>query len=228
MGHFAFGAHELMGVNGAYITVVREPVARVISQYLFVKDRVTHPFYRRMQGMTLKDFVRSDVGAEVNNGQARLIAGTVHPDSATDEEALLNRAKENIETSFAVVGILEDFDRSLIAMKMKLGWALPYYTRVNLTRTRPSAKVIDDETIRLVRQYNSVDLQLYEYARQRLAAQWRSFGPAAESTLKRFRRINQPLQIIGTPARELVRRIKWWVYWMPRWRWQQRKSKGEA
>jgi hypothetical protein len=47
---------------------------------------------------------------------------------------MLDIAKRNLASHFAVIGITEEFDRSLILMKRRLAWRHPFYTSQNVSR----------------------------------------------------------------------------------------------
>src|SRR4051812_30440612 len=49
LGHAAFGLHEAMSEPARYITVLREPVARVISQFHYTSRTPQHPLYARIR-----------------------------------------------------------------------------------------------------------------------------------------------------------------------------------
>jgi hypothetical protein len=105
-------------------------------------------------------------------------------------EEMLNIAKGNLAGNFAVVGLTEEFDRSLILMKRTLGWGTPFYTRQNVGQRHLRKEEIPLETLRVLQENNRLDVELYRYAeelfREQLRAQARSF----ENELQRFKRLN--------------------------------------
>ena len=44
-GHMLFGLHAILPQPATYITVVREPVDRVISSFYFMRNYKLHPLY---------------------------------------------------------------------------------------------------------------------------------------------------------------------------------------
>ena len=123
--------------------------------------------------MSLKEFAET----WVDNDQTRLLAGKYGaPNSETcSYDELLSIAKENLAKYFAVVGITEEFDRSLILMKRILGWRNPFYMRRNVTRARPRKREISQETLRAIEANNKLDLELYRYAKKLFSrADWLS------------------------------------------------------
>lgn len=174
-GHIPFGIHEKLGIEPQYITMLRQPVDRVISMYRFIERYPKHPLHAQVheQGMTLFDFVESGINrAEVDNGQTRQLAGSDVKDPDRDT---LERAKNNLR-SFLAVGLTERFDESVVLFRRRLHWKPPLYVSKNVAsgghRTGASGR-----TRELLEDHNHLDLELYRFAgtlfeRQIKAAKW--------------------------------------------------------
>jgi Sulfotransferase family len=78
MGHLYFGVHAFAARPCMYITILREPIDRVISHYYFVRHDPSNYLYELASKMTLKEFVESCGRQEPNNDQTRLLAGPLH------------------------------------------------------------------------------------------------------------------------------------------------------
>ena len=48
-GHMVFGLHEILPQKATYITVLRDPVDRVISAFYFMRNYKLHPLYWKLQ-----------------------------------------------------------------------------------------------------------------------------------------------------------------------------------
>src|SRR3989344_7343125 len=75
-GHMRFGLHAYFSHPCDYITIVRDPVERVLSEYTRLAMRspdslATLRSFEKLEGISLHDFVRSNVVA-VNNYQTRV------------------------------------------------------------------------------------------------------------------------------------------------------------
>ncbi|MCS3678768.1 hypothetical protein GGP72_003046 [Salinibacter ruber] len=174
LGHMIYGAHRHLSGSPIYISMVREAVDRVVSDYYYVRRTPSHDFYDPVvsDNYSLDDYVRSGITVYTNNIQTRMLSGVgcdVPFGKCTRE--MLSQAKENIESDFAVVGITERFEESIILMKRRFGWGIPIYITRNRTSGRPSRPEISDSTRALIRDYNALDVELYDYARQRLNRQ---------------------------------------------------------
>ena len=58
-GHMVFGMHEILPQPASYITVLRDPINRVLSAFYFMHNYRLHPYYWnfRRRYPTLDDFV---------------------------------------------------------------------------------------------------------------------------------------------------------------------------
>ncbi len=160
-GHMLFGLHKILPQPATYITVLREPVDRVISAFYFMRSYVLHPFYwkLRRENWTLEDFVRR---SPRENVQSKIVAGADYYSPCTDE--IVEQAKENLFRYFSVVGLSERFEESLALMKLRFGWKLERYSSFNVTRARPKKRDLPQSTLDLIVEKNSFDIALYEYA----------------------------------------------------------------
>jgi hypothetical protein len=161
-GHMVFGLHEILPQPATYITVMREPVDRVISAFYFMRNYKLHPLYLkfRWNKMTLEDFVR---WSRRDNVQSKIIAGADYEKPCTPE--ICERAKNNLLQHFSVVGLSERFEETLALMKLRFGWKLNSYSSFNVTRTRPKKRDLPKATLDLIVEKNPFDIELYEHAR---------------------------------------------------------------
>ena len=147
-GHLHHGVHDYLPRDCDYITILREPVARVVSMYRFIRGNPKHWLHEELvrSGASLAEFVRAGMDPGVDNHQTRLIAGIGAGDfgraQAELDASALALAKQNLD-GFKAVGLTERFDESFIMIRRALGWRLPVYMSTNAARTgRPVA--LDD------------------------------------------------------------------------------------
>jgi len=160
-GHMLFGLHAILPQPATYITVLREPVDRVLSSFFFMRSYKLHPLYWRFkrENWTLEDFVRR---SPRDNVQCKILAGVEYAKPFTAE--IYEIAKENLRRYFSVVGLAERFEESLALMKLRFGWKLQRYSSFNVSRTRPRKGDVPRSTLDLIEEKNSFDISLYEYA----------------------------------------------------------------
>src|SRR5688500_14297279 len=122
-GHVGYGLHALLPQAATYVTMLRDPVARVVSGYRYVQRTPEHAHHQAVVAgrMSLTDFVQSGISKIlVDNGQTRILsgepeAGHAIPFGACTPE-LLARAQANLDKHFAWVGLLERFDESVLLL----------------------------------------------------------------------------------------------------------------
>src|SRR5262249_32296132 len=134
-GHMPFGLHQSLPQTAWYVTFLRHPMERCISHYCFVLQQPSHYLYERVAGgrMVLRDYLRSGVAAELDNGRPRYLSNALDLPFGQCGREHLETAKQNLRRHFAVVGLVEQFDESLLMIKRRFGWGRVYYTRRNIT-----------------------------------------------------------------------------------------------
>jgi hypothetical protein len=142
-GHFYGTKYKSLPGRKYYVTFLRDPVERVISNYFYIKSNPSrsHPdaisIHRR--NLSLEEYVES---AESRNLQARFLAGLD-----------LDR--------FQFVGITEHYNRSISLFNKLFGVNLRGDVHQNVTRARPSIDMIDPLLRKRIITLNERDVALY-------------------------------------------------------------------
>ena len=173
-GHYLYGIHESFAKPYTYFTMLRDPVDRVISLYYFLQN---YPGYERVKDMSLEEYVIKE--AEAYNFQTVMACGI--PDYPN-----LEKAKETLK-SFKVVGVTEMFDESLFLLKKEYGWENIHYTKENITKKRLAKKDVPASTIKLIKKYNHLDIELYDFAKKLLNKRLKSLSKNEKKQLKMFK-----------------------------------------
>ncbi|WP_420645708.1 sulfotransferase family 2 domain-containing protein [Candidatus Leptofilum sp.] len=174
-GHIEYGMHNWLPQPATYFTILRDPVERVLSYYYFILRTPIHPRHEEMtqHNTSIADFALHILG---HNNQTRFVAGTWLEDIPCTEETL-SLAKQHIEQDFALVGLSEQFDTTLLLLKHHFNWPrLPYYHSRNVTQNRPSREQVDDETLAIIHETQAYDLALYNFAQKRFEETVRQLG----------------------------------------------------
>jgi hypothetical protein len=172
MGHYSVGLHRhVAGVR--YVTCLREPVSRLISHYHYANSFPGHYLHEAIHRdkLDLARYVGSGLAGELSNGMTRMLAGLDDPEQARIGEVELAQAKENIERHFDAVLLNERFDEGLLLMAERLGWKTPYYLRRRVGSYPASATKPDAGTRQVIEDRNSIDLELYRWAKGRFDAE---------------------------------------------------------
>ncbi len=188
-GHLPFGVHTLLPEPGVYLTLLREPVDRVVSTYYYALRRPEIGAHRELveRGVSLHDYVTGELSADVHEAQTRAVAG-VGPGPLGAEQ--LDRAVRNLAERFAVVGLCERFDETALLCRRVLGWQRVGYVERNRNRRRARLADVPARTIAAIRRRNPLDLELYSTAVARFAEALREH-PIPADELRAFRRRNR-------------------------------------
>ncbi len=126
-----------------------------------------HPLQKAFeaQGIELENLTDARFVRMINNGQTRLISGVWNeaPFGECTEE-MLEVAKRRLRDRFAVVGLTERFDETLLHLKIVLGWNISWYTQENVTRRQPHPRDGPQKVIGDILCVNQLDVALYDYA----------------------------------------------------------------
>lgn len=183
-GHYHYGLHEALapGQPYDYITVLRDPVLRVVSLYSYTRtESPAHYLAKAARKMDLHEFVTSGVTEQIDNGMVRQLCGmdrfkmtverkprqTPYDDCEIPFRGVtrehLEAAKRNLDT-FALVGFVEHFDRFLARMQARFSWRIPAFRHQNVSRERvtPNAR-----EIKAITELNQFDFELYNWAMKR-------------------------------------------------------------
>ncbi|MBA3571895.1 MAG: sulfotransferase family 2 domain-containing protein [Pyrinomonadaceae bacterium] len=160
-GHMLFGLHEFLPQPASYITVLREPIDRVLSAFYYMRSYKLHPLYWkfRRENWTLEDFVNRSPRTDVH---CKILAGAEYEAPCTAE--IYAQALANMDRHFSVVGLSERFEESLALMKLRYGWKLESYSSFNVARARPRKHDLPQSTLDLIKEKNSFDVALYDFA----------------------------------------------------------------
>ncbi len=206
-GHISYGAHEFLPRPATYMTVLRDPVERVISHYYFILRTTGHYLYDSLtsEDINLQTFIENKTHVMIDNTQTRAISGIWNKAKFGEcTREMLETAKRNLRKDFAVVGLTEKFDETLLLMKRTLGWQNVFYTRHNVTPRRPRRDALPPATLDAILEVNQLDIELYRYATTLFEEQIHQYGPSLASETKRFQSINRWISPLL------------WVYWQVR------------
>ncbi|MEO1444218.1 MAG: sulfotransferase family 2 domain-containing protein, partial [Chloroflexota bacterium] len=211
-GHFHY--HLFMGLIGepaTVITMLREPISRVLSAYNHSISNPPPGFEELTNGkdITLAEYIDLPYKSPTRNIATLYLSAPPFPNADPDEIASylheigtqperftsLERAKETLD-SIAVVGTKEAFGQSLQLLSYKLGWRhteQPYYQNVGRYGDFEPRQADTDR----LHELNQLDMELYAYAQ----ARFRRDYEAMVRDLLWYRYVTEPRDL---PAGETV------------------------
>jgi hypothetical protein len=157
-GHFSFGIHRLLPQDKhTYITILRDPIERVISAFYYIRRSKPHKLHNIVKNITLYEFVTNKrFDHQTLNKQTHMLAGK--------KDADLQEAKNNLKKYFSVVGITKRYEETLYVMGKKLEWKIDNYKKRKVTQNRPTVEEIPKDVIKIIRNKNQKDMKLYQFA----------------------------------------------------------------
>jgi len=188
-GHsFRFPGPVLPDCTYAYWTFLREPIARLVSLYVYEGQIAAHnPQHSSHRPIEAWIDSRLQEDNALTNYQAFHLMGASDPGQVS-----LDEARQRLD-SFAFVGVAEAYDDSLIVLAQQQGWQ-PFdlfYRKQNVTGSKKRV-VLNSRTRQRLLDLNQIDLALYEAARQRLAQALKDMRPRLLAAWRRdFARIRQ-------------------------------------
>ncbi|WNZ24401.1 sulfotransferase family 2 domain-containing protein [Leptolyngbya sp. NK1-12] len=169
-GHLGFiNLPELLpGKQVINVTVLREPVARVISHYEYIRRMPGDPHYEAVKDMTLEEFAQKLTAGKVGkNIQTYHVAKTAQfsLESLSPQETL-DLAKASLD-DFAFVGLVERFQDSLFLLSYIFGWKPIFNSRKeNAAGKQKVVQEIPASTLEVIQANTRLDDVLYRHAKE--------------------------------------------------------------
>jgi hypothetical protein len=183
VGHVPYRVfRDHLPANTQYMTFLREPVDRVLSHYWrHIRrgpDRVPleagepwNPEHGKAKADSIEQALEELQLPMLRNLATRFLCGDPDPWGELPDIAIYG-AKANLRR-FAFIGIQEEFEESVERLQTMLGVAVPREDYVNrhVSNDRPSVADISNEERALILEHNQLDAELYDFARELVAAQ---------------------------------------------------------
>lgn len=170
-----FGMHDISKRKPYYFTFLREPIERFISQYSYLAKCASDPTNEAFEMACQRVMVNGktiSIREFVERKQSVNLMTIALAASSSDEESpnswwqvnpqeAPTQAKWMLE-QMSFIGFLDRFERDarFVFEQLKLS------PKVQRTNVSPSETIqVDPDTMRLIRQANELDLEIYDHAR---------------------------------------------------------------
>lgn len=171
-GHGAHKLRHLFWPEAKRLTIIREPVDRMISHYHFARTSPNHYLFETInkQQLSLEQYASSGLSPEIINNYARRFAGITSEESRRAPEESAHRTLEIMLSEYSVIGFTDNLDAAMIAIGDQCQFPFPAWKpeRRNTNHLRP--RQLNDSTIELIQQINAADVLLFKMLRERANA----------------------------------------------------------
>lgn len=172
-----------------YVTILREPVERTVSQLAFFRSGRGAGLIRPglpAPGPDLRVQDAIERGYLLDDLQTRLLCGLESPFDPLPADAL-ERAQRALAERF-LVGTTARFDEFLALLNVRLGWPTVPYRRARVNRRNRGHEALAPEELRLLEDANRLDAELVAFADAQLGAALADAGADVETELEVLRR----------------------------------------
>lgn len=198
-GHIRYGFHRFF-TDGTprYFTFMRHPIERTLSAYSYALEYPRDEHHFRIINMTFTEYASDlSLGQRQTNWLMGYLAtpdnlptlesyGGKHPLPPDTVEIVKNR----LINEFAFVGILEQYDESILLLQDAFKWRDVYYMRSNVTKKRLRYSDLNAEEKRTLDALTGPDFEIYDWVRARLQAQIEAQGDGFQQRLKDYKAYN--------------------------------------
>jgi hypothetical protein len=124
MGHFQYGIHNYLPQETLYITIVREPAARMLSHYAFLQHTQPMLLQQKDRTLSLEDLLAKKPHVHFDNPLVRYFGGVDErefPAGSVDQQ-LYEKALYYLRTGFIFVGHQEFAANAYAWLSQRFGW----------------------------------------------------------------------------------------------------------
>lgn len=160
--------------NYGYVTLVREPVQRMISSFNYYhyskKDYIKRMLPKDRKDETLLDCIKMEHEGCKHNLMTKYFCGHTRNCSNGSSKAL-KIAKYNLKNKFIAVGLVENLTQSVELFQQLVPAYFPPMPAANLAKLLPytnqNSKIAqaDSQIIKAIEIRNQADIELYQYAK---------------------------------------------------------------
>jgi len=172
MGSFDYMVYRMLPRQPFYITLLCEPVSRVVNTFMQIKKAENHPLHNTLvsEQLDLHSFVtHPKCKPYVENIQTKRLAGNPANEAVQFSESVLRELARIRLDEFAFFGLSEMLEESIDLLSFTFGWESNFVDQLaedSRLRTSDLDYDIDKKVDRAIRSRNEFDLALYESALQ--------------------------------------------------------------
>ena len=162
MGHFQYGIHEFLPQDYTYVTIVRNPVERVISHYHYMLQTVPEITLDGALTLSLPEMLERRRTVNLDNLMVRCFSGVDENDVPPGhvDRRVYDLAIDHLRTQFKFVGYQDRVDEAYVALQKQFNWKTRGLLDV-VNRGERSGATVDEPTRTAIELVNVWDCRLY-------------------------------------------------------------------
>jgi hypothetical protein len=167
MGHFQYGIHEFLPQEYAYVTIVRDPVERVISHYHYLRHTQPETISDGTVILSLTETLERGKTVNLDNLMVRCFSGVDAsgvPPGHIDQH-IYDLAIDHLRTGFKFVGYQDRVDEAYAALQKHFNWK-PRTSLEIVNKGERQDGNIDDATRAAIERFDRWDCRLYSQIRE--------------------------------------------------------------
>ena len=167
-GHLANELIDFADPACLRVTILRDPVERIISHYFYARNDSRHYLHSSIHGskMSLDCYVGSGLSDELRNWYTTHFSGLPLDVAEQKPEESIGKAAKVLLNRYDVVGFLDSFSMFIDNLRRQANLACEYDgNRVNVSESRSCIECVPQSTIERIKQVNFLDIALYERIR---------------------------------------------------------------
>jgi hypothetical protein len=172
VGHYANALFNDVHPDCLKVTLLREPVDRLVSHYYYVSTREKHYLHQTLKArnISLEAYADPELSTELSNWYTTHFSGMTLSEANRHPDEAVAKAIEVLETKYDVVGIVEELYAFVARLRQKARLGHDYgETRVNTTKNRPKVDTISSQARQNITEANKLDIAVYTAVKARLA-----------------------------------------------------------
>jgi hypothetical protein len=169
-GHLANRLFPELDERFIRVTMLREPIERIVSHYYYAKRNSNHYLneFILKNDISLKEYVQSGKSEELVNWYVSHFSGFSIAEMKENPADALKVALQNI-AKYDLVGLTESFNQFTEELKKIAGFKISYNNqKENVTQGRTAVSEIDSESLEAIKSMNQLDVQFYHQVRLRI------------------------------------------------------------